>query len=152
VLRDGGVRVPLKDSPGVLVHTPPQPALLHRVVLSPIAHMKQKPDGRIVTGSGFGADDGGDTGSSQRFLKAASAVLPALEAVEVERTTLGWRALPKDEFPIVGFPRGRRDVYLTVMHSGMTLSPLIAHLAAAEILDSVEVEKLSPYRLERFGP
>ena len=37
------------------------------------------------------------------------------------------------------------------MHSGVTLSPLVARLAAAEILDGVEVEMLSPYRLERFG-
>jgi glycine/D-amino acid oxidase-like deaminating enzyme len=148
-----GLQVPLKPSPGVLVHTTPQQPLLGRVVLSPIAHMKQKPDGRIVTGSGFGGTPNTDTSleTGQRFLGQAAAVLPLFGSMRVERVTLGWRPLPKDEYPVVGFPKGRRDVYITVMHSGMTLSPLIAKLAAAEILDGVEVDMLSPYRLERFG-
>src|SRR5262249_1325670 len=65
-----GVRVPLKESPGVLVPTPPMPATLGRVVLSPIAHMKQKPDGRIVTGSGFGGTPTADASreAGERFL------------------------------------------------------------------------------------
>ncbi|HEX7139137.1 MAG TPA: FAD-binding oxidoreductase, partial [Vicinamibacterales bacterium] len=148
-----GVRVPLKESPGVLVHTPPQPPVLERVVLSPMAHMKQKPDGRIVTGSGFGGSPTRDASheAGERFLKAASQVLPALAKTGVERVTLGFRPLPQDEFPIIGFPRSRRDVYITVMHSGVTLSPLVAHLAAVEILDGVEAEPLAPYRPTRFN-
>ena len=147
-----GVRVPLKDSPGVLVHTPPQPRVLERVVLSPIAHMKQKPDGRIVTGSGFGGAATTDTSreAGERFLKTASEVLPAFEKADVEELTLGWRPLPQDEFPVIGFGASRRDVYVTVMHSGVTLSPLVAHLAAAEILDGIEAEPLAPYRPTRF--
>jgi glycine/D-amino acid oxidase-like deaminating enzyme len=147
-----GVRVPLKDSPGVLVHTPPQPRVLERVVLSPIAHMKQKPDGRIVTGSGFGGSATTESSreAGERFLESARQVLPAFGNAGVEKVTLGWRPLPQDEFPIVGFPPARRDVYITVMHSGVTLSPLVAQLAAFEILDGVEPEPLAPYRPARF--
>jgi glycine/D-amino acid oxidase-like deaminating enzyme len=147
-----GVRIPLKDSPGVLVHTLPQPRLLERVVLSPIAHMKQKPDGRIVTGSGFGGTASTETSREigERFLKTASEVLPAFQKAGVEKVTLGWRPLPQDEFPVIGFPQTRRDVYITVMHSGVTLSPLVGQLAAIEILDGVEAEPLAPYRPARF--
>ena len=114
--------------------------------------MKQKPDGRIVTGAGFGGSPTTETSreSAERFLKTASRVLPALAGIEVEKVTLGWRPLPQDEFPIVGFPPSRRDVYITVMHSGVTLSPLVAHLAAIEILDGVDAEPLAPYRPGRF--
>src|SRR2546422_9760852 len=147
-----GVRVPLKDSPGILVHTPPQPRLLERVVLSPIAHMKQKPDGRIVTGSGFGGTPTADASreAGERFLRTASRVLPVLGESAVEKVTLGFRPLPEDDFPVIGFAPKRRDVYITVMHSGVTLSPLVAQLAAIEILDGVEAEALSPYRPARF--
>jgi glycine/D-amino acid oxidase-like deaminating enzyme len=148
-----GVTVPLKPSPGVLVHTAPQPRLIDRVVLAPIAHMKQKPDGRIVTGVGFGGtpskDDSREGGV--KFLKTASAVLPELGDAQLEKVTLGWRPLPKDDFPIIGFAPGRRDVYITVMHSGVTLSPLVGRLAAVEILDGVSAEPLEPYRLSRFA-
>jgi glycine/D-amino acid oxidase-like deaminating enzyme len=148
-----GVRVPLKESPGVLVHTPPQPRVLERVVLSPVAHMKQKPDGRIVCGSGFGGSPTNDASreAAERFLSKASQVLPAFAKTGVEKVTLGYRPLPQDDFPIIGFPPARRDVYVTVMHSGVTLSPLVAHLAALEILDGVEAEPLAPYRPARFN-
>jgi glycine/D-amino acid oxidase-like deaminating enzyme len=148
------VRVPLKESPGVLVHSAPQPPLLNRVVLAPGAHMKQKPDGRIVTGVGFGGTPTKDSSreGGERFLRGAAAgVLPALAKAELEHVTLGFRPLPQDEYPIVGFAPGRRDLYITVMHSGVTLSPFIGRAAAAEILDGVDVEPLAPYRLARFG-
>jgi glycine/D-amino acid oxidase-like deaminating enzyme len=148
------VRVPLKESPGVLVHTGPQRSLLNRVVLAPGAHMKQKPDGRIVTGVGFGGTPTKDSSreGGERFLRsAAAAVLPDLAKADLETVTLGYRPLPRDEYPIVGFAPGRRDLYIAVMHSGVTLSPFVGRAAAAEILDSVDVEPLAPYRLARFG-
>lgn len=146
-----GVRVPLKESPGVLVHVPPQPRLVQRVIMAPVGNIKQKPDGRIVAGSDFG-EGGGDLSreAGLRLLKTMSAVLPELGSVGVEKMTQGFRPLPADGFPIVGFAPGRTDLYLTVMHSGVTLGPLVGRLAATEILDSIRAEPLAAYRLERF--
>jgi glycine/D-amino acid oxidase-like deaminating enzyme len=148
-----GLHVPLKDSPGVLVHTAPTRALLNRVVLAPGAHMKQKADGRIVTGVGFGGTPTTDSSmaAAETFLRTAAAgVVAALDTAKVEYVTLGNRPLPSDGFPIVGFPPKRRDIYVTVMHSGVTLSPFIGRAAAVEILDGVDIEPLAPYRLARF--
>ncbi len=147
-----GLKVPLKESPGVLVHTAPLPPLLERVVLAPAAHMKQKPDGRVVTGLGFGGTPSTDASreGGEAFLKTAASVLPALGTATLEKVTLGYRPLPADEFPIVGTAAARPDVYLAVMHSGVTMSPLMGRLAAIEILDGVRAEPLEPYRLARF--
>ena len=80
-----------------------------------------------------------------------AAVLPEIGRAPVEKLTLGLRVMPRDGFPIVGFPHGHPDVYVAAMHSGMTLGPLIGRLAAAEVLDGITVELLAPYRLERFA-
>jgi glycine/D-amino acid oxidase-like deaminating enzyme len=147
-----GLKVPLKSSPGVLVHTAPLPALIERVVLAPAAHMKQKPDGRVVTGLGFGGTPSTDASreGGAAFLKIAASVLPELANATLEKVTLGYRPLPADEFPIVGTGAARPDVYLAVMHSGVTMAPLMGRLAAIEILDGVRAEPLEPYRLARF--
>jgi glycine/D-amino acid oxidase-like deaminating enzyme len=147
-----GLTVQLTRSPGVLFHTEPRPIAIDRVLLTPIGNVKQKPDGRIVTGLDFGpsADEHPTKEQGAQFLKKMSAILPSLAAAPVEKVTLGLRPLPKDSYPIIGFPAGRRDVYLTVMHSGITLGPLVGRLAAMEILDGVQVDPLAPYRLERF--
>lgn len=126
--------------------------MIDRVLLSPIGNVKQKPDGRIVTGLDFGPSpaENATRENGEAFLKKMSAVLPQLSNARIEKVTLGFRPLPKDSHPIVGFPEGRRDIYITVMHSGITLGPLVGRLAATEILDAVRVDPLAPYRLERF--
>lgn len=147
-----GVELPLVESPGVLAHTVPSDRIIHRVVLSPGAHMKQKLDGRLVAGMGFGAAPVTEASDAEgeRVLKAGAEYLPALETLDLERVTLGYRPLPRDGFPVIGFPEGVPDVYFTVMHSGVTLSPIVGRLASIEILDGVDVELLEPYRHSRF--
>jgi glycine/D-amino acid oxidase-like deaminating enzyme len=147
-----GLTVQLTRSPGILYHTPPQPAVIDRILLSPIGNVKQKPDGRMVTGLDFGPAPPADATREhgEAFLEKMSAVVPQLSKAPIEKVTLGFRPLPKDSHPIVGFPEGRRDIYITVMHSGVTLGPLIGRLAAIEILDAVRVDPLAPYRIERF--
>jgi glycine/D-amino acid oxidase-like deaminating enzyme len=147
-----GLTVPLIRSPGVLFHTEPRPIAIDRVLLTPIGNVKQKPDGRIVTGVDFGpsAEEHPTKAQAAQFLNKMSAIVPSLATATVEKVTLGLRPLPKDSYPIIGFAAGRRDIYLTVMHSGITLGPLVGRLAAMEILDRVQIEPLAPYRLERF--
>jgi glycine/D-amino acid oxidase-like deaminating enzyme len=148
-----GVTVKLTRSPGILVHTAPRSITVDRVLLSPIGNIKQKVDGRIVTGLDFGPAKAEDTTKEfgEQFLKRMSAVLPSLAGASVEKVTLGLRPMPTDSHPIIGFPEGRQDVYITVMHSGITLAPLVGRLVATEILDDIRAELLAPFRLERFN-
>jgi glycine/D-amino acid oxidase-like deaminating enzyme len=148
-----GVAVPLKDAPGVLAHSRPQARCLERVVLAPGAHVVQRLDGRVVTGSSFGGSPITDASRAQgeQLLHEAARSLPPLAAARLDRVTLGWRVMPKDELPILGFVPACPNLYLAAMHSGITLAPLVGQLAAAEILDGVSVDLLEPYRLSRFS-
>ncbi len=147
-----GVEVPLVESPGVLAHTKPGERIVDRVVLSPGAHVKQKLDGRLVAGMGFGSAPSKlpTEEEGERVLEAGRRYLPALAKLSLERVTLGFRPLPKDGYPVIGFPEGASGIYLAVMHSGVTLCPIVGRLAAIEILDGVEVELLASYRHARF--
>jgi glycine/D-amino acid oxidase-like deaminating enzyme len=147
-----GIDVPLVESPGVLAHTKPGERVIDRVVLSPGAHMKQKLDGRLVAGMGFGAAPSNlaTEEEGQKVLEAGRRYLPALANLSLEKVTRGFRPLPKDGYPVIGFPEGAPGVYLAVMHSGVTLCPLVGRLAALEILEGVEVDLLASYRHSRF--
>jgi glycine/D-amino acid oxidase-like deaminating enzyme len=152
------VSIPLKESQGVLVHTRPQPKLIDRVVLAPKMHCKQKLDGRVVVGgrivAGVGTADGeapipGENG--QRILREAARVLTGIRGVAVERVTVGYRVMPIDEYPVVGFSERCPNLYVAAMHSGVTLAPLIGQWAALEILDGARVSSLEPHRPARFN-
>jgi glycine/D-amino acid oxidase-like deaminating enzyme len=135
------------------VHTTPQPAAIGRVLLSPLGQIKQKRNGRFVTGADFGntANEDLSKARGEEFLRRMAAVLPSLGTAPVDKLTLGLRVMPKDGYPIIGFAGGRPDIYVAAMHSGMTLGPLVGQLAASEIVDRVDIDVLAPYRLQRFA-
>jgi glycine/D-amino acid oxidase-like deaminating enzyme len=147
------VNVPLKESPGLLAHTKPQPRMLDRIALAPGTNIKQNPDGRIVTGTDFEASATLDTSaeSGMKLLRNAEKFLDRLKGAQLETVTLGHRVLPQDGHPVVGFAERCPNLYITAMHSGITLSPLIGQVAAMEILDGVAVDLLKPFRQERFA-
>ena len=72
-----GIEVPLTRSAGVLVHTAPQPPAIGHVVLSPLGQIKQKRNGRFVTGADFGPAKSEDTSmaTGEQFLQRMAAVL-----------------------------------------------------------------------------
>ena len=150
-----GIKVPLVDSPGLLAHTKPSTRVLHRIVRSPGVEMRQKRDGTIVTGEGYGGAGprvGEDiTEQGELALQRIAPFLPQLKGMEIDRVTLGWRPVPEDGHPILGFAESCPDVYLTVMHSGITLSSIVGRLAALEILDDLRLDMLEPYRVSRFS-
>ena len=148
-----GVKVPLKNSPGVLAHTAPRSQMLVRLALAPGAHVKQHRDGRVVTGANFGGSPVTDASKDygRKLVQRAAQFLPALDGAPVERVTVGYRVLPIDGLPILGFAARCPNLYIAAMHSGITLAPLVGQLAALEILDGAQVDLLQPYRPERFA-
>jgi glycine/D-amino acid oxidase-like deaminating enzyme len=147
-----GVRIPLKDSPGVLIHLAPQPRVIDRVVLAPGTHFKQELDGRIVAGGQIVAGVGtaateARVDEAEQILKQVQRFLPALSNVAIERVTLGYRVMPQDEFPKIGFVGACSNLYVAAMHSGVTLAPLIGELAASEILHGARIGSLDAYRI-----
>ncbi len=151
--RSLGLAVPLKVSKGILAHSSPQKHFLSRVLMPPSAEIKQNLDGRIVTGFNF--DDTGDLEPTKelgsQYLKTAAQYVPACRDSQVEFMTLGYRVMPKDNYPIVGRFEKYPNLYVAALHSGMTMAPIIGQFAALEILDGARVDMLAPYRPERFS-
>lgn len=150
--RQAGVEIPLVESPGILAHSVPADPVLERLLLAPNVHVKQSADGKVVAGVGFagaGSTDASDE-AGQAILERTARVLPAVRGLGVDEVTLGYRVLPKDGHPIVGFDPGAPGLYFASMHSGITMAPVMGVFAAMEILDDVEMALLADYRLARF--
>lgn len=163
-----GYVAPLKHSPGILAHSAPMPRDLRTVIYGNDIHFKQMPDGRIVAADSTYAPDTPVHSDilrerldfpneetrvmhGRRILEKVPTVLPSARNAELDRLTLGFRPLPEDDYPIVGFVPGTADVYIAVMHSGVTLAPIMGRMISREIFDDVSVESLDPYRPERFS-
>jgi glycine/D-amino acid oxidase-like deaminating enzyme len=146
-----GLELPMRSSPGLLVHSKPIAPLLRHVVEAPGLHMKQERS-RIVAGSDFGGGPApNDVGAEgRRLLDLVKQHVRGADGLELDRVTVGMRPMPADGIPVVGFAPGVAGVYLATMHSGITLAPAIGRFAAMEILDGARIDLLEPYRPERF--
>ena len=156
-----GVHLPQQYSPGVVIRTDPQPPILQNVSvlhLPPIdenrheIHLRQSADGTLAIGQG--SQESVDQDDSQEhadsLLSRAVHYLPALAGARAIPTPVGYRPMPIDGLPVIGFCEAAPNLYIALMHSGVTLAPLVGELAAVEIVDGARVEMLAPYRPERF--
>lgn len=143
-----GVEVAITAPPGLLVHSKPHPRLLNGLVLAEAAHLRQTADGRVVAGADFtGTDPGDDPEATARDLfERAKAMLKGADRLEFDRFTIGLRPTPFDGFPIVGRPQDLQGLYLSVMHSGMTLAPAVGVFAAQELLTGRRDPLVEPYK------
>ena len=157
-----GVPIPQEKSPGVVVRTEPLPPVLRTVaaLYAPApggegreVHVRQGTDGVVLMGEGsqesLARDDSPE--HAAEILARASVYLPALAAATPIPVPVGYRPMPVDGVPVLGFTRTVPNLYVALMHSGITLAPLVGELATLEILDGARVDILAHYRPERFG-
>ena len=156
-----GIHIPQQHSPGIVIRTDPQPPILQNVSvlhLPPIdenrheIHLRQSADGTLAIGQG--SQESVDQDDSQEhadaLLSRAVHYLPALAGARAIPTPVGYRPMPIDELPVMGFCDAAPNLYIALMHSGVTLAPLVGELATVEIVDGARVEMLASYRPERF--
>lgn len=159
----GGAYIPQAESPGVVIRTTPLPPLLHNVPViyaPPLEdgrreiHMRQCPDGRFMIGEGdqesLAEDD--TQQHADDLLARAACYLPGLSDAKAVPVPVGWRPMPLDGYPTVGYTAETPNLYVALTHSGVTLAPVISQLVSMEICEDVRADAvLSPYRPERFA-
>ena len=158
-----GVSVPQARSPGVVIRTNPLPRLLESVPVvyapaldpaRPEIHLRQCADGRMMIGEGdqesLAEDD--TQAHADDLLARASRYLPGLSGTRAVPVPVGWRPMPLDGYPVMGFASEAPNLYVAITHSGVTLAPALSQLAAQEICDGTPAEAvLGPYRPQRFA-
>jgi len=156
-----GLHIPQEESPGVVVRTDPRPRVLQTVSVvymppveagRPEIHLRQLTDGTLQIGEGsqesLARDD--SQAHADELLARATHYLPSLAGARAIPVPVGYRPMPRDGFPVLGFPEPVPNLYLALMHSGVTLAPLVGEFAAMEIVDGARVQSLAAYRPERF--
>lgn len=156
-----GVAIPQQESPGIVGRTTPLPpifkriAILHTPPLSgergPI-HIRQMADGTLMIGEGSQESVSSDDSQEHADDMLARAVehVPTIKGASITPVPVGYRPMPMDGLPVLGFIEAVPNAYVALMHSGVTLAALVGEFAAIEIADGTPVDIFEPYRLSRF--
>ena len=156
--RSIGRNVPMVSRPAYILRTNRQEKLLTHILATPEGEVRQEPSGRILmpVSVGHQSDDAGTL--SQMPDEAADAAMARLREMCRGLDDAQWseviraeRPVPEDGLPVVGALAD--GLYVAVLHSGITLGPIIAELIAKDIsgrLDNADAAMLAPYRPDRF--
>jgi glycine/D-amino acid oxidase-like deaminating enzyme len=158
------VDIPQRSTPGIIAITRPMPRLLNRIVIAPGIHMHQRDDGRVVLGEQGGPpqneahairlagrpnafpDRALAAQHAARMLAVATRFVRGISGATIDQVHIGWRPMPLDGHPVLGPSPTRPDVYLAIMHSGVTLAPIVGQLACDELITGTPIERLEPFR------
>lgn len=161
------IEIPQRSTPGVIVVTEPMRMILQHIIAAPGIHLHQRSDGRVVIGEQDGAPQNDAHATrlagrpndfpantianehAQRMLTVAKQFVPQMANATIANVHIGWRPLPLDGHPVLGASPACPDVYIAIMHSGVTLAPVAGMLAASEITSESIDAGLVPYRPSR---
>lgn len=150
-----GAPLPLTDDPGLVVRLRVSGTPVGRAMHAPGVEIRPDGEDRVLlhsravdqrlAGGGHAAPDLVD-----RLHELGAEVVPALAGADVVDARVGWRPMPADGRPSIGRLGSVPGYVEAVMHSGITLGPLIGRLVAAELLDERIDPLAAPYRPDRF--
>lgn len=142
--------------PGLIVQTQPLPVPLRRVVIGDEVMARPAAGGAValhdysedlaLTAPG-GMEAAGE--GAQRVIVRARNYLKPPDDVRLASYGIGFRPMPADQLPAVGWVPGVDGLYVVASHSGMTLGALYGELVSAELLGD-ESAALRTFRPERF--
>jgi glycine/D-amino acid oxidase-like deaminating enzyme len=131
-----GVDLPVAPSPAVLLRFSGPPGLVRTLVTCPEIEIRESSDGRLVVAADY---TGAITQealhrSAEDTLRWLKATFTSAEDVRLLDVSVGIRPVPADGLPIIGPLSHHAGVYVAVMHSAVTLVPVVGRLVAVELI------------------
>jgi glycine/D-amino acid oxidase-like deaminating enzyme len=142
-----GLALPIAALPALLVVTKPHRKLLNGLVMPPGVQVRQTTEGRLVATASFdGTNPGADPAlAANDLLHAMRGLLRGSGALALESHAIGHRPIPADGLPIVGGSDAIDGLYLSVMHSGITLAAAVGRFLAEEVMTGRRHPLLASY-------
>ena len=145
-----GIELPVAASPATLCTFDAPAGLVGRVVSGPDLEIRQTPSGRLFV-CGWYVEGKSPEIQAADTLALVRRRFRGVDPVTSMDVRVGWRPMPEDGMPIVGFAPEVPGLYLAVMHAGVVMAPVVGRLATDEIVAGNEAEALAPCRVSRFG-
>ena len=145
-----GIDVPIKLVRGQIIITEPLAPLLKHT----LSIMRQTSNGEVLVGNSqeeVGLDRRSTLDVMIETANMGVKYVPALAQAKVVRAFAGIRSMPEDGFPILGTVPGIDNLYVAVMHSGITLAPLIGTLMTELITAGETSVPIDRYSITRFA-
>ncbi|PYB84519.1 FAD-binding oxidoreductase [Pseudomonas soli] len=148
-----GYPLALEASPAIYIRYHSPPHLVRGIISNAAMEVRHADDGSLLAAEDY-LDDAADNQPGAIALRTAEAIgaeLHGAVSLDVEKACVGFRPIPSDGAPLVGYLPGINGVYVCVMHPGVTLAATVGRLVSMEITSGTPSPDLAPCRLGRFS-
>lgn len=148
-----GLALPMLHRPGLMLRTSPVGVRLAHILAAPEQEVRQDEGGRLLAPAAafHQSDEGGNLadpmGQAEATLQRIGRMLD-LADLRAELVMQAERPVPGDGLPVVGAVM--EGLWLAVLHSGVTLSAIVAEGLAAEMTGQGVLPELLPFRPDRL--
>ena len=148
LLADVGFVLPMLQRPGLILTTQPVAPLLHHILAMPGQDLRQDFAGRLIAPlAAHHQADASETAPTDPLELVSAALRRLCETfgglhLRADQVALAYRPVPGDGLPAVGAVAS--GLWLAVMHSGVTLGPVVAQGLAAQVLGRSADPLLAP--------
>lgn len=156
LLATAGLGFPMLSRPGIMLRTKPVPPLIRHILASPDQEFRQDADGAILAP----ATAGHQSDTTERVTETPDVLARStlarlarlLPGVTLEAGTVlhSERPVPGDGLPAVGPVAALPGLALAVLHSGVTLAPLVAEALAGELTGQGRHKLLASFAPDRL--
>jgi glycine/D-amino acid oxidase-like deaminating enzyme len=147
-----GLQLSVNESPAILMKFHTNQQFVNRIVSNPFMEIRAASGNLLLAAEDY-IDESAENSPqaiARRTLKAIQNHWQCTEHIELASVVVGNRAIPQDGHPVIGRIPEVEGLYLSVMHTGVTLAALAGRLAADEILSDQQDPLLAPYSPGRF--
>ncbi|MGG1662104.1 NAD(P)/FAD-dependent oxidoreductase [Brevibacillus sp. NRS-1366] len=148
-----GIDVPVAPSPSIIIRMKSNKKLIHTLISNQQFEARHLTNETLIAAEDYidESEENGPEAIGKRAFEIIRHNLKGGENLRLEHIKVGMRPMPHDGYPIVGFHDQIKGLYLAVMHSAITLAPLVSRLAANEIVENVRIQEFESWRLSRFS-
>ena len=150
-----GRHVPMRDRPGLAVRLETSGDWIHRMIHAPGIAIRPDGPARAFLLARHAEPELRRTGhvsseAVEHAVQLAEHVVPELRDAAVADVRIGYRPIPLDGLPLMGRAGEISGYYEAIMHSGITLGPIVARALTAEILHGQIDPLVSSFRASRL--
>jgi glycine/D-amino acid oxidase-like deaminating enzyme len=144
--------LPIDASPAIFIRYKTQPGLVKGIISSPAMEIRQSADGTLLAAEDYLGEAPGNspTDIAWQTAEAIRKELNGVVSIAPQTVAVGFRPMPADGLPVVGYLPGVGGIYVCAMHPGVTLAAIVGRLVSEEVLDRQTSSALGPCRPQRF--
>jgi glycine/D-amino acid oxidase-like deaminating enzyme len=147
-----GVHVAVAPSPAIRMRFAAPVGIVQTVFSTPDFEVRQHRDGELLATTPYRGEITSDDldATTTRVTETIRIMFRGLDGLTLKEAQVGMRPMTSDSAPIIGSVAAVPGLYLAVMHSGVTLGPMVGRLVAEEVCDSLDTPELESCRPDRF--